>query len=293
MSVLTASETVERRECDFPFDWAEDYWQHGFNVVGVIPGTKRPLAMWKGLQKRRVTEEDLRRWFIDTQGLGIAVITGRISGITVVDFEKQALDLARDFWREHPTALISRTGGGGVHLFYKYAPGGNRVKVGGKPMDVRNDGGVIVLPYTVHPETGQSYAWVTWPVDTDKVPTFDPAWLAESGPLVSQEVRNGRSYISSIVAVSGEGGHNATFRAACKLRDAGLSEAESLGAMIQWNQTNAEPAWELQDLVHKVRDAFRSASNGLQQQEKWMQKCMDGECCTGMRHSKTKKEKAK
>jgi len=44
--------------------------------------------------------------------------------------------------------------------------------------------------------------------------------------------------------------------AKCILRDAGLSEAETLAAMIEWNQANAEPPWTVKELLHKVQDVF-------------------------------------
>ena len=70
------------------------------------------------------------------------------------------------------------------------------------------------------------------------------------------QVRNAVAYIRRIHAKAGEGGHNATFRAACKLRDAGLSEEEALCVLTDWNETNASPPWSAADLVHKIRSVY-------------------------------------
>lgn len=68
-------------------------------------------------------------------------------------------------------------------------------------------------------------------------------------------MKHGPAYIAHIRAISGQGGHNATFRAACKLRDSGLGEAEALAALVEWNETNAQPKWTVKELLHKVDDA--------------------------------------
>jgi len=72
------------------------------------------------------------------------------------------------------------------------------------------------------------------------------------------QVRKAVAYISRIEAVAGEGGHNATFRAACKLRDAGLSPEEAFSVLSDWNETNASPPWSAKELEHKIRSAFDS-----------------------------------
>lgn len=65
-----------------------------------------------------------------------------------------------------------------------------------------------------------------------------------------------RAYIQRIEAVAGHGGHNATFRAACKLRDAGLSAEEALAVLEHWNATNAKPPWSTAELRHKILSVY-------------------------------------
>ena len=137
----------------------------------------------------------------------------------------------------------------------------------------------------MHPETGKEYEWVDWPVDMDTVPVFDPKWIGdEVQPFrghVDGGIGNAREYISKIVAVSGQGGHDATFRAACKLRDAGLTEEEAFAELVVWNETNAQPKWTPKELLHKVKDAFRSS--GADRQIAWQRELMGAACCEGGR----------
>ena len=65
-------------------------------------------------------------------------------------------------------------------------------------------------------------------------------------------VRN-RSKIEG--AVSGQGGHNATFRVACILRQKfALSFEEAWPLLKEWNAT-CQPEWSDQELAHKLTDA--------------------------------------
>ncbi len=59
-------------------------------------------------------------------------------------------------------------------------------------------------------------------------------------------------------AVSGSGGHNATFRAACECYRFGLSSSQVFEAMLWFNQNRCQPPWEERELRHKIDDAAKS-----------------------------------
>lgn len=62
-------------------------------------------------------------------------------------------------------------------------------------------------------------------------------------------------------AVSGQGGHSATYDLARVLaHDFALSEGESLQILEQWNQ-RCSPPWSRKDLEHKVRQAATKPHN--------------------------------
>jgi Bifunctional DNA primase/polymerase, N-terminal len=59
-----------------------------------------------------------------------------------------------------PQTVESRTGGGGRHLYYAHPGGHVGNRAGLRPgIDLRGDGGCIVLPPSIHP-SGNAYAWV-------------------------------------------------------------------------------------------------------------------------------------
>ena len=96
----------------------------------------------------------------------IGVVTGKISGITVVDIDVSHGKKGAESWsalieeKGEPETLMAKTGSGGMHVFFKYnsalKTGSNRL---GKDIDVRNDGGYVVAPPSKH-RSGGVYAWI-------------------------------------------------------------------------------------------------------------------------------------
>jgi putative DNA primase/helicase len=73
--------------------------------------------------------------------------------------------------------------------------------------------------------------------------------------LRSDLLRRARNYLMKVPpAVSGESGHNQTFKAACVLMRFGLTREEALPVLKEWNET-CQPPWEEKELLHKLEDA--------------------------------------
>lgn len=99
---------------------------------------KQPLVDWKPFQLKKPTTEEVEQWWDKWPDANIAIITGKISGISVID-----CDLGSNYL-DFPETITVKTGSGGYHLYYKYLEGlGNRV--GFLPhVDIRSDGGYVV-----------------------------------------------------------------------------------------------------------------------------------------------------
>lgn len=71
-------------------------------------------------------------------------------------------------------------------------------------------------------------------------------------------VQRARSYLSKIdPAISGSGGHNQTFHAACVLcLGFELSENDAYALLAEWNQS-CQPPWSEKELQHKIRSAMK------------------------------------
>jgi putative DNA primase/helicase len=133
-----------------------DLWGRGWSVIPVQYRDKRPaIATWREYQKRPATFSELQEWFDRPARLNVGVVTGRVSGLFVIDCDSP--DAVA--WAEAtlpPCDVRVRTSKG-IHLYYPYSgdrPARNRVRVqvGGREMaiDVRADGGFVVGPGSVH-----------------------------------------------------------------------------------------------------------------------------------------------
>lgn len=150
----------------------------------VIPvgNDKRPLLSWKKYQKERLFtysqfEEVIEKNRLRSKGLGgVAVITGEISNLVVVDidFKNGAVDPLTEYKKKTPTV---RTGSGGLHYYFKYVEGvGNSAGIM-QGVDIRGQGGYVVAPPSNHP-SGTRYEWITTPQEVDIQPL--PAFILEA-----------------------------------------------------------------------------------------------------------------
>ena len=161
---------------------ALDYLARGWSVIPVRERAKRPAVPWKRYQRKCVTEKTLHDWFRRSPDFNVAIVTGGLSGLVVLDVDPRhgGNESLRDLEREHgalPNTMESITGGGGRHVYFSH-PGGvvkNRTNI--EPgIDLRGDGGCIVAPPSVHP-SGKRYRWKRGhaPEDVSLAPL--PDWL--------------------------------------------------------------------------------------------------------------------
>lgn len=139
---------------------AQRYLERGWSVFP-IKG-KTPLVKWKELQKRLPTNEELAAWFSRTDVTGIGLATGELSGVIVLDAEKDGYDDLNAM--NLPRTVLVQSGGGGWHAYFKH-PGVHvktDARLEGKLLDVRGDGGFIVLPPSIH-ASGERYSWKNSP----------------------------------------------------------------------------------------------------------------------------------
>jgi hypothetical protein len=168
--------------------------------------------------------------------------------------------------------MMVRSGGGGLHRYFDGRGLGIRNwqgLCGIHGLDGRGEGGFIVFPNSVHLETGERYEFLTDLLPVEALPRFDRNWIVPvrrephglwriAPPLLParQNIEQVRKNIRRTFAVSGSGGHNATFAVACELVESGLGFDEVLAELEAWNETNAIPIWSQKELLHKARSAF-------------------------------------
>lgn len=242
---------------------------------GALIDGKKPSVSWRPYEKRHPTADEIRTWFRKA-GRNLAIVTGAISGVVVVDADSpEAVGWVDENLPQTP--MRTRTSRG-VHYFFKH-PGGvipNGVKLHGMPLDVRGDGGYVVAPGSLHQSRFIYLEEGDWgPLDS--LPPFDPAWLGKVPPpsapapsapaprLITSEretlIKRAKAYMAkSAPAVEGQGGDARTYWACCTvLNDFGLSVEDSLESLADWN-SRCVPPWDEKDLRAKLQSAERSAN---------------------------------
>lgn len=113
-------------------------------------------------------------------GYGVGLATGERSGVVVIDLDRKngvdGLESLRALG-SIPDTLASRTGSGGLHLYFRW-PGfavKNSAGVLGPGIDVRGDGGYVVLPPSPH-RSGGRYFWIN---EGEKIAELPP-WLLQA-----------------------------------------------------------------------------------------------------------------
>ena len=229
---------------------------------------KRPLVAWREFQQRIASADEIERWFKQWPDANVGVVTGRISGIIVVDVDVRhgGPDSVDEFEAAHgplPPTVEAASGGGGRHLYYAH-PGttmANRVAI--RPgIDVRSDGGCIVAPPSLHP-SGRRYAWVDGhsPDELSLAPL--PAHLFERAGAQHTDDHSRLHWRRLIREGIGQGQRNNTIASLTgHLLWRGVDLDVVLELMLAWNRTHCRPPLPDDEVVQVVQSIARSHERG-------------------------------
>lgn len=259
-----------------------EYWEHGWSVFPLAYGRKKPIIKWEQFQTRKATEEEIDQWErVDREQ--IALVCGKISGVVVIDVDGQVgLDSLAGFdWPEGPivqTRSPKHVPGGRWHWFFKH-PGGTVANgIGVLPgVDIKGDGGYVVLPPSIHPVTKEPYMWpegASWR-DHD-CPPLPPQVLAapwftwdEGGAAASARVKLSPTDLLPPEAAwdareAAEGARNSTAASmAGHYYALGLGPVEVLNILRGWNAAHCHPPLPDRELVTVIQSIGRAeASRG-------------------------------
>ena len=234
---------------------ANEYIDQGWSILPVKPSEKRPyMTNWLQYQHVKATKEMAENWFTSLTGAGVGMVTGRISGVVVLDIESYCKIPIEELLRRYPTQMVSRTGSGGYHLFYLYPNDvpkiANRVGIF-EGADIRADGGFIVLPPTRHPN-GRLYEWVK-----TGFPGIFPKALLD---IQSQPKAQGDGWITEALRGVSEGGRNdACARLAGYFFRKGLNADIVEALLTEWNERN-DPPLPMREMRTTIKSIERSCA---------------------------------
>ena len=92
---------------------AQWYLKLGWSLLPILPETKKPAMEWKEFQEHQPTIEQVKEWL--AKGWFLAVVTGDISGVLVVDDDRLKHGLTE--WG-FTSSVCSKSENNGRHYYF-------------------------------------------------------------------------------------------------------------------------------------------------------------------------------
>jgi len=229
------------------------YQSIGLKIIPV-GANKKPFFDWKEYQDRPATIDEIKEWWKQFPNANPALITGKVSGVVALDIDKKHGRTSKEF--QIPPTACAKSGNGGEHFFFKYpnTPIKTSSAISGPGVDIRGDGGYVLLDPSVN-KTGGKYEWLI-PLENKDDLAEMPDWLLNK--MTSEESQN-KKWLSGKDGVS-EGQRNDT---AASMTGKILSSTdprlwESIGweQLKIWNNKNNPPLSE-----KEIRSVWESIKN--------------------------------
>ena len=137
--------------------YAERFGWPVFPAKGKVPLTPN------GFRDATKDPSQIEAWWRQHPDANVAIPTGPTTGVDALDIDPRhgGEDSLDELVRQHgplPDTAESLTGGGGRHVLFKHRGGVKNAAAILPGLDVRGEGGYIVVPPSLH-ESGLSYNW--------------------------------------------------------------------------------------------------------------------------------------
>jgi KaiC/GvpD/RAD55 family RecA-like ATPase len=210
---------------------------------------KHPTTL-HGLKDATTDKKIIKAWWQKWPKANVAILTGKVSGIMVLDIDPRNGGDASVKKLERlgnlPITPTAFTGGGGLHYILQH-PGngtriGNKSKLGGfEGIDFKADGGYILAAPSKH-ISGGKYSWKYPHIGTKIVPP--PQWLQRiidaevSHPINRVKSPTNNPWAEMWRGVPDGERNNTAAKLAGRLVGRGLQEEEVIEILELWNTQN-------------------------------------------------------
>lgn len=207
---------------------------------------KKPMVKWKDYQTKQPTLEEVTYWL--EQGWFLGVITGKTSGIVIVDDDRIKHGLKPTILK---STVVSQTKSGGKHFYFKYDRLITNHANSEIFVDIRGEGGYCVLP----PFNG--YQWVNEPT-LDNLSSLEPLNELIEKQIVGEKKQGERVELSDFEKIPSGSRNDTIHRLACSIwNNTKLGEQDKI-LQIQWiNDTRCQPplsSQELQVIINQAKN---------------------------------------
>jgi hypothetical protein len=225
--------------------------QRGMAVFPCVPCGKSP-ATAHGFKDATRDLDVIRAWWRAEPTYNIAIATGTVSGVFVVDVDGLDAEVElRKLEAEHgeiPPSVEVITARG-RHIYFKAleVPVRNSAGKIASGIDVRGDGGYVLTPPSMHP-SGRRYAWS---VDSANAFAAPPDWLLAkiAAPVNGADVTPSSEWRELVTNGVGEGARDSTIaRLAGHLLRRRIDPFVTLELLQVWNTTRCAPPLPQKDI---------------------------------------------
>lgn len=258
---------------------ALEYAAIGWHVFPLKPRGKSPA--FKGWQAAATTDPaTIRQWWSDNPQYNVGIKTG--GGLCVVDVddkpynEVQGSDMLRAWELEHgdiSETVTCCTPTGGVHYYYDIGTASVKsCKSAEICIDLRSEGGLIVAPPSIHPDTGTAYVWDVSPMEMKpaQAQANDRAFIQYVWDSRDHSDRDGQGF--SAPEVVHKGARDRTlYEMACSMWAKSLPESTIRAALLDYNANYCVPPLPSSIVEQKLRSATGNPP-GLSDEAKATQK---------------------
>ena len=239
-------------------EWAMRYRAAGWSIfpckfkVPITEALANYNYSWDKFKIKLPTEYQIQQWWTNYPDAQIALVCGKISGVTVVDFDwlkdeqgTKRPDLSvdvRELAAKLPITVSSFTGSNGIHKFFKYGDIPTSLGTLHPQVDIKNNNSYVILPPSFYGDDAY-YRWDDlFPWSEDNLNNLAP--LPEI--LVRQANQHAREYIrkdwSAVVGGVGAGQRNVSAASMSgKLLMAFHDPDVAYQVLFAWNKQNIPP----------------------------------------------------
>lgn len=135
------------------------YQKQGYSIIPINTPEKKPLIKWREYQDRISTSDEIKEWWKKWPDAGVGIVTGKLSGITVIDIDNEEGEAAFEEYVSDSFLTPTAKSPHGRHYYFQHCPGlPNKARVL-EGCDIRNDGGFIIAPPSKN-GNGEGYSWI-------------------------------------------------------------------------------------------------------------------------------------
>lgn len=211
---------------------ARGYIESGIAVIPLKSCGKEPVTR-RGLNDWTDNPGQVDIWWGHGETYNVGGVLGQVSGgLIALDFDVHGdvsgLSTLHEWEVEHgklPETWTQITGSGGKQMFYRVSREIRNSANGALGVDVRGDGGYVVLPPSIHP-CGEPYEWSISPEDMDVADADDNVYAFIASVRSFHRGDGVERERFSMPDVVDHDRNNTLFRYASSLRSTGRSDRE-------------------------------------------------------------------